>query len=114
MVVRAEGLWTRWRRLERRLVASVWREARFFTDAEIETALRAAGFQPRASRRVVHYGPWPPVAAWARQSERIAGRWCLGLATVLAVGTEPDRAPNGRQPGTAAASKLVRRGPTRG
>jgi ubiquinone/menaquinone biosynthesis C-methylase UbiE len=88
-VLRAEGLWTRWRRLKRRWVASLWHGAHFLTDAEIENALRAAGFLPRASRRVVHYGPWPPMARWATWWERVARRWCPGLATVVAVRAEP-------------------------
>jgi hypothetical protein len=83
-------------------------------DAGIEAALRTAGFQPRASRRVVHYAPWPPVAAWARRWERVADRWLPGLASVLAVRAEPRREPDGRRPGAATAREPVRGGLTRG
>jgi ubiquinone/menaquinone biosynthesis C-methylase UbiE len=88
-VLRAEGLWTRWRRVKRRLVDSVWRDAHFFVDGELQGALRAAGFRSRASRRVVHYGPWPPVASWALRWERVACRRLPQLASVLAVRAEP-------------------------
>jgi ubiquinone/menaquinone biosynthesis C-methylase UbiE len=88
-VLRAEGLWARWRRLKRRMVDSVWRDAHFSTDDEIQAALRAAGFLPHASRRVVHYGPWPLVASWALRWERVARRRVPRLAAVLAVHATP-------------------------
>jgi ubiquinone/menaquinone biosynthesis C-methylase UbiE len=83
--LRAEGLWTRWRRLKRRVVDSIWRSAHFVADGELEAAMRAAGLAPRVTRRVVHYLPWPPVAGLALAWERFARRWLPGFATVVVV-----------------------------
>lgn len=88
-VLSAGGLWTRWRRLKRRFVASVWRGARFFTARELEAALRACGLVPGAERRAVHYLPWPPAAGLLREWERLARGWLPGLASVVVVRGEP-------------------------
>ena len=70
------GLWNIWRRIKRRLIRSLWREARFLADGELRTLLAGAGFVPVATSRAVHYVPaisWAPLLAlWERVADRLA------------------------------------------
>jgi ubiquinone/menaquinone biosynthesis C-methylase UbiE len=90
-VLNANGLWTRWRRLKRRAVASVWREAHFLTERAVEAALQETGFTPRARRRAVYYLPWPVGSRLLRVWEQAAQRGCPGLASFVVVEAEPWR-----------------------
>jgi SAM-dependent methyltransferase len=87
--LRAGGLWTRWRRLKRRVVDSTWRSAHFVTDGQLEAAMRAVGLAPLVTRRVVHYLPWPRLAGLVLSWERFARRWLPGFATVVVVQGTP-------------------------
>jgi ubiquinone/menaquinone biosynthesis C-methylase UbiE len=84
-VLSAGGLWTRWRRLKRWTVASVWREARFLTEDGLDAMLRERGFVPRARRRAVAYLPWPVGSRLLRVWERTAQRCCPGLASFVVI-----------------------------
>jgi ubiquinone/menaquinone biosynthesis C-methylase UbiE len=91
-VLSAGGLWTRWRRLKRRVAASsVWRDARFLTEVSLEAMLRENGLTPRARRRAVHYLPWPVGSRLLRVWEQAAQRSCPGLASFVVVEAEPWR-----------------------
>jgi ubiquinone/menaquinone biosynthesis C-methylase UbiE len=84
-VLSASGLWTRWRRLKRRMVASVWCEARFLTEDRLHVMLREQGFVPGARRRAVAYLPWPLGSRVLRAWEQMALRWCPGLASFVVI-----------------------------
>lgn len=60
------GLWTLWRRLKRRFVPSIWREARFL----------AVHFLPLLARGR---------AGWLEQWEAIGARWMPAWAAFVAV-----------------------------
>ena len=87
-VLRARGLWNRWRRVKRHLVTSIWTEACFFEEAALETLLRAHGFTPGVRRRCIHYVPWPSSRRLLGAWERMAGRWFPELAAFLTMRSE--------------------------
>ena len=81
------GLWTLWRRLKRRLVPSIWREARFLDADELGHLLRARGFAAQRWRRAVHFLPLlaRERACWLERWEAIGARWMPGWAAFVAV-----------------------------
>lgn len=81
------GLWTLWRRLKRRFVDSIWRQASFLRPEELVTLLRAGGFDDLRRRRSVHFLPLSRrrgVAVLERW-EHLGSRWMPGGATFVAV-----------------------------
>ncbi len=81
--------WNLWRRLKRRFVRSVWRNAHFVAKAELLTALASAGFHLVACRRAVHYAPVTLSARWLARWEPIAARVAPALAAFVAIRAEP-------------------------
>jgi len=81
------GLWTSWRRLKRRLVGSIWRDAAFFTADELRGLLETRGFADLRWRGAVHFLPLCRTrgVAWLARWETLAARWAPGRATFLAV-----------------------------
>lgn len=88
-ILRPWAPWNLWRRLKRRFVRSVWRNARFVARAELATALASAGFHLVACRRAVHYAPVTSSARWLARWEPIAARVAPALAAFVAVRAEP-------------------------
>jgi hypothetical protein len=86
-ILNRSGLWTRWRRLKRRLVPSIWREARFLDADELGHLLRARGFAAQRSRKAVHFLPLlaRKKARWLERWEAIGARWMPGWAALVAV-----------------------------
>jgi ubiquinone/menaquinone biosynthesis C-methylase UbiE len=88
-ILRAAGIWTLWRRLERLFVPSVWRSARFLGERRLDRLLVATGFAPRARRRAVHYVPVVGSGRALARWEALASRLAPGLATFVAVRAAP-------------------------
>jgi ubiquinone/menaquinone biosynthesis C-methylase UbiE len=84
------GAWTRWRRLKRRLVDSVWQRASFRSEATIRQAAETAGLRLTGRRAAVHYVPTPTPARWLEWWERTAARRFPALATFVALRFEPE------------------------
>lgn len=86
-ILNRSGLWTLWRRLKRRLVPSIWREARFLGADELGHLLRARGFAAQRWRRAVHSLPLlaRERARWLERWEAIGARWMPGWAAFVAV-----------------------------
>jgi SAM-dependent methyltransferase len=82
------GAWTLWRRLKRRLGASVWREARFLDEPGLRHRLAECGFLPVSSARAVHFLPIVPWVRLLERWERLARRWAPGLAAFVVLGCE--------------------------
>lgn len=91
--LRPQGLWTRWRRLRRRLGPSAWRGARFLDEAGLEQALRRSGFAVRERRRAVHYLPALADERLLEAWDRLGERCFPGLATFAAFRCEPLATP---------------------
>lgn len=86
-ILNRSGLWTLWRRLKRRFVPSVWREARFLDADELGGLLRARGFAAQRWRRTVHFLPLlaRERVRWLERWEAIGARWMPGWAAFVAV-----------------------------
>ncbi len=86
-ILNRSGLWTLWRRLERRFVRSMWREARFLNADELGDLLRARGFPAQRWQRAVHFLPLlaRERVGWLERWETIGARWMPGWAAFVAV-----------------------------
>jgi SAM-dependent methyltransferase len=101
-ILPAGGAWTRWRRLKRRVVPSVWRSARLLDEPALDRLLATAGFAPRARRRAVHYVPLVQSAWLLARWEGLASRLAPALAAFIAVQAEA-LAPTGAAAGPAVS-----------
>ena len=81
------GLWTRWRRLKRRFVRSIWQGARFLGADELDDLLRARGFAAERWQSAVHFVPLLARERVGRLErwETIGARWMPGWAAFVAV-----------------------------
>lgn len=78
------GLWTRWRRLKRLVVPSVWRHAAFLRPAELGALLEVSGFTEPRWRGAVHFVPLSRRrVGWLERWEAVAARWMPGWATFV-------------------------------
>jgi ubiquinone/menaquinone biosynthesis C-methylase UbiE len=86
-ILNRSGLWTLWRRLERRFVRSIWREAKFLGPEELGALLREQGFSAQRWRRAVHFLPLLARGrtGWLGRWEAIGARWMPGWAAFVAV-----------------------------
>jgi ubiquinone/menaquinone biosynthesis C-methylase UbiE len=87
-VLPANGLWNLWRRLERRFVPSVWRDARFLRAQDLTRALRASGFRIAGRRSAVHYFSIVRSVRWLSRWERLAATLAPCLASFVTVRCE--------------------------
>jgi ubiquinone/menaquinone biosynthesis C-methylase UbiE len=87
-VLAPRGLWTRWRRIKRRFVLSVWRDARFLASRNVARILNAAGFRVAGHRAAVHYLPVTRSARWLTRWESVAARVAPDLASFVALRCE--------------------------
>ena len=85
-ILNRSGLWTLWRRLERRFVRSIWREAKFLGADELRELLQAWGFATPRWQRAVHFLPLfaRGRAGWLDWWEAIGARWTPACATFVA------------------------------
>ena len=89
-ILAPSGAWTRWRRLKRRLVDSVWQRASFRSEATIRQAAETAGLRLTGRRAAVYYVPTPSPVRWLEWWERTAARRFPALATFVALRFEPE------------------------
>ncbi|MFW6201482.1 MAG: aminotransferase class V-fold PLP-dependent enzyme [Gemmatimonadota bacterium] len=93
VVIGELGRWSAWA-LERRLRSWIrggrWREARFWTRAELDALLASAGLEPTAHAAAVFYPPIAVLARLARPLESwLRQRATVGAGFVAAAGEKP-------------------------
>jgi len=84
------GAWNVWRRVKRLFVGSIWRHARFRSEATIRVVAQAVGLRITGRRAAVHYVAAPGVVRWLPAWERAAARWLPALASFVALRLEPE------------------------
>jgi ubiquinone/menaquinone biosynthesis C-methylase UbiE len=101
-ILAPSGAWTRWRRLKRRFVDSVWQRASFRSEATIRQAAETAGLRLVGRRAAVYYVPTPTPVRWLEWWERTARRRFPALATFVALRFEPEPRRDPHAPGESA------------
>jgi ubiquinone/menaquinone biosynthesis C-methylase UbiE len=89
-ILAPSGAWNVWRRIKRRIVGSLWRRARFRSEATIRQAAETAGLSMTGRRAAVHYMPAPGPVRWLQWWERTAARRLPALASFVALRLEPE------------------------
>lgn len=92
------GTWNLWRRLKRRWVRSIWREARFLDERHVRSLITESGLIPGASVRAVHFVPLVPWTPILRLWEWMARRMAPALAAFVVFRCEPDTAETPGEP----------------
>ena len=100
-ILAPSGAWNVWRRIKRRIVGSIWRRARFRSEAAIRQAAESAGLWVTGRRAAVYYVPTPGPVRWLQWWDRTAARRVPALASFVALRLEPEPPPRLPYPPTA-------------